>query len=110
MSFSRIIIYVKQLPVPVKFSSLVYLGVAFGYNFFNAYVDAEQALIKYRNGGYHGYKTINSDWDAVKFGASENSIQRLWNSLTWPVSIAENIMPWIVLKLNPRQIEPAKND
>jgi len=96
----------KELPTPVKFSSLVYLGVALGYNFINAYVDAEQSLIEYRNGvtarkGINGHVNLKSEWEAVKYGASDNSLKRLWDSMTWPFSIAENIMPWIVLKLTP---------
>jgi hypothetical protein len=43
-----------------------------------------------------------SDFDAVKYGCSYNSGERVWNGLLWPIEIYSNTIPHVVLALNPK--------
>ena len=40
---------------------------------------------------------VKSEWDAVKYGSQVNCGERLWDSICWPITITNNIIPWLVL-------------
>ena len=96
------IIFVKELPKPVKYSSFAYIGCLLIYNASGSYIDAKQYLEKYRENQLTNDEKneIKSDWDAVKYGANLNCVRRLWDSIIWPVTITNNIIPWLVLTFN----------
>ena len=96
------VIFIKELPRPVQYSSLAYLGCLLCYNAASSYIDAKSYLINYREGRLtqNEAKIIKSEWDAVKYGAYVNVGERLWNSLIWPITITNNIIPFLVLTLN----------
>lgn len=98
-------VFIKEMPKPVSFG-LVYLGCLVSYNGVASYNDATRHLAMFRSGTLHAGPSIRSEWDAVKYGATVNSAQRFWDSLVWPVTVVENIIPWIALALNP----PPKGD
>ncbi len=100
-----LIVFIKELPKPVRYSGAAYLGCLLCYNAGSSYIDAKNYLIKYRENTLDDSENIQSEWDAVKYGASVNSLERLWNSLIWPITITNNIIPWIVLTLNKKKIE-----
>jgi hypothetical protein len=105
MIIGKFLVYYKQLPQPIKLSSIVYLSCLLGYNLFGTYNDSKIYLDKYRKGELEK-KDLKSDWDAVKYGANYNFLERLFESLIWPVTTINNIIPAIVLALNP----PKKDD
>jgi hypothetical protein len=45
---------------------------------------------------------VKSDWDAVKYGASVKCLERFWDSILWPITLTNNIIPFLVLTLNPQ--------
>lgn len=102
-----LIFFIKELPKPVRYSGAAYLGCLLCYNAGSSYIDAKNYLIKYRESTLddNEKKDLKSEWDAVKYGASVNSLERLWNSLIWPITVTNNIIPWIVLTLNKKKIE-----
>jgi hypothetical protein len=102
MSINRIHVFVKEMPRPIQLCSLLYIASILGYNCAHAYSCSKQYLAKFRARRLtqQEEKLIKDEWDAVKYGATHKSLERLWNSIIWPISIAENIIPWIVLKLN----------
>lgn len=93
----------------------VYVVSLLGYNICGTYIDAKKRLTQYRKGTFESNGTnfrevekIKNEWDAVKYGASENTLERLWDSLLWPITIIKNTIPAIVLALNPNQDQEKK--
>lgn len=99
---SKFYIFIKEMPRPLRFGSFAYVASIIGYNCFHAYSDSKCYLDKFRQNKLNELerRQIKDDWDAVKYGAKYHSGERLWNSIIWPISIADNIIPWIVLQLN----------
>ncbi len=108
----NLLVTFKNLPQPVRWSSIAYVSCLFGYNLIGSYMNAKNFLNKYRSGELAELKKssqisqlhidmIKSDWDAVKFGAKYNAFERLFDSIIWPIRLTEDIIPSIVLALNP---------
>lgn len=81
-------------------SSVLYTGVG-------SYMDAKKYLVKYRNNELSqlnlnklDLNTIQSDWDAVKYGSKIHFWNRFSDSLIWPYRMSANIVPGIVLFFN----------
>lgn len=98
----------KQLPKPVRYTSIVYMAGIFTYNVVGSYYDSKDFLLKFRQNrlgdlGLSESETryITTDWDAVRIGAKWNAYGRLWNSIIWPISSISKIVPSVVLALNP---------
>jgi hypothetical protein len=111
----NLLVTFKNLSRPVRWSTIAYISCLFGYNVIGTYVDAKNYLNKYRSGEINKSKhneeeDIKSEWDAVKFGAQYNAFKRLYDSIIWPISVAENIIPTIVLALNPPPVNSVKTD
>ncbi len=109
----EIVVIFKELPKPVKLSSALYVTCILGYNIYGTYYDSKTCLDKFREGklgelGIDNYqkKQIKTDWDAVKYGANYRCLERLWDSIVWPITSITNLVPSIVLMLNP----PKKNE
>lgn len=76
-----------------------------------SYNNSKRFLLSYRNQTFiqvfkglgldNDIKKIKTEWDAVVFGAKYNFIDKLFNSLFWPYTLFEGIIPSIVLSLNP---------
>lgn len=81
----------------------IYVGSLLLYNGFGAWFDAKNKLIQYREDKLNKYERdeIKDQWSAVKYGANENSNDRFFESVIWPVKAITNIIPFIVLQLNP---------
>lgn len=95
-------VYIKQLPKPIKLSTTLYFGSSLLYTCIGSYTNSKNYLFKYRNKELHTYEIeiINSEWDAVKYGASVDFFERFLNAVVWPYSITKNIIPSVVLFLN----------
>ena len=106
MSLSRFLVTFRELPRPIKWSSMVYITCGISYNIVGTYIDSKVYLQKYRN-GIECHSSVTNDWEATKFGANENSFGRLWDSIVWPINVITNVVPSIVLTLNPH---PPKNE
>ena len=98
-NMDKYIIYFKQLQRPIQFTTYIYLGSVLLYNGIGAWFDAKNQLIQYREGKLNKNTEIKNEWDAVKYGANENSFERFFNSIIWPVKTTTNIIPFIVLKV-----------
>lgn len=100
----NLLVTFRNLPQPVRWSSIAYVSCIFGYNVIGSYASAKDYLKKYRSGelANSSYASeIKSDWDAVKFGPKYNAFERLFDSIIWPIRLTEDIIPSIVLALNP---------
>jgi hypothetical protein len=84
----------------IVFSSKLYISCLLAYNAYGTYCESKHYLIRYREDTLYGHKEIQSDWDAVKYGARHNSVERLYDSIAWPITCIMNIIPGIVLALN----------
>lgn len=95
-------VYVKQLPKPIKLTTGLYFGSSLLYTCVGSYSDSKDYLIKYRTGKLDKYDAdkINSEWEAVKYGSKVNFAERFLNAVIWPYSITKNIIPSIVLMMN----------
>lgn len=105
-------IYFKQLPRPIQLSTYVYVGSLLLYNAVGAWYDAKNKLIQYRKNNLTPYEknNIKDEWSAVKYGANENSAERFFNSIIWPVKTITNLIPFMVLQLNPPPITETKTN
>ncbi len=104
----------KQLSSPIRLTTIVYFSCLLGYNIVGTYMDSKIYLDKYRtrrlvelNLSTNEIESIKSDWDAVKYGANSRALERLWDSIVWPVTTVKYIVPAIVLTMNP---PPPRND
>lgn len=99
---SRIILYFKQLPKPIRLS-YAYIGLLLGYNAIGSFIDSKNKLIEFRENKLPELDRpyIKDDWSAVKYGAGLNSTERLFNSVIWPAKIISNLIPFLVFTLNP---------
>jgi hypothetical protein len=98
------------MPEPVRLTTLIYFGSLLSWNTYFTYMDSKKCLELFRNNkitelGKEGVTNfqianIKTDWDAVLFGATMNSGERLWDSIWWPLTAIQNIIPAIVLFLN----------
>lgn len=104
-SIETVIIFVKELPQPVKLTTYFYLTSIFCYNFFGTYSDSKMYLDKFRDNNLTAgeKKEITDEWSAVKYGANKNFGQRVWESFFWPITLSKNIVPWMVLTLNKKK-------
>lgn len=101
---ASIFVFIKQLPKPVSYCGTIYLSCLLGYNGVASYMSAKRHLEMFRGDELKTLKPpINTEWEAVKYGAYVNSGERLWNSIVWPVKLIENLVPWLVLTLNPKK-------
>ena len=100
MSLSRFLVTFRELPPPIRWSSILYITGGFGYNIFGTYVDSKTYLQKYRNGTTCD-SSVTNEWEATKFGANEDAFGRLWDSIVWPINVITNVVPSIVFTLNP---------
>jgi hypothetical protein len=90
-----------------------YLLCSTGYCIGHSYKNSKNFLIHYRTNKlaeldlpeYEKTK-IKSEWDAVKYGAGYMFYDTFWCSIIWPISIASDIMPTIVLLINPPPPKP----
>lgn len=100
------------MPRPIQLSTYVYLGSLLLYNAVGAWNDAKNKLIQYRENKLKEYekKNITDEWTAVKYGANENSGERFFNSIIWPVKTITNLIPFMVLQLNPPPITKTKTN
>jgi hypothetical protein len=111
---AKLFVTFNQLPNSMRYSTIVYLSCLFGYNIVGTYVDSKIYLAKYRsnklvelNLSKNEMQSIKNDWDAVKYGANAHALERLWDSIVWPITTVKNIVPAIVLIMN---TPPRKND
>lgn len=109
----KIIVNFKELPKPVKLTTIGYFTCLFGYNIYGTYIDSKTYLEKFREGNLttidrfnrYDIEMIKNDWDAVKYGANSHCSERLWDSIIWPITLITNIIPATVLALNPPSIQ-----
>lgn len=110
MNLNNQLAKMRCIPSEHGLAVLSYLSGLIAYNVVGAYIDAKDILNKYREGkleetGMCKFDVVNikSEWHAVKYGANANSISRFFDSLIWPVSTATDIVPAVVLFLNPKK-------
>lgn len=88
-----------------RYGTIIYLGCILLYNIHISYIDSRTRLLEFRNRkSYHGLSSevdnIRNEWQAVKFGATENLYMNLYTSIIWPFTLIGNIIPYIVFKIN----------
>lgn len=90
------------MPKPVSYTFISYFGFLLSYNAIGSYSNAKQYLKKYRENALSPNERdqMKSEWEAVKYGAHVNSYELLWDSIIWPVTLTNNIIPFLVLTLN----------
>ena len=87
-------------------TAIVYLCGIVAYNIFGCYSDSMDYLNRFRQNQLTEYekKKILTEWDAVKYGANNNYLQRFYDSVMYPFNTISktisNIIPMIVLLSN----------
>ena len=92
--FRTLTVFYKELPKSIRYTTCIYIGTLLSYNAICTYFDSKDKLLDYKNDNLDNYQkqVIKNEWDAVKYGASEYSWNRLFNSILWPVSIITDII------------------
>lgn len=95
-------IFITKMPKPVRYGGLAYCSCLVIYNICESYIDAKKMLMQYRENKLTVYQQekITCEWEAVKYGSHEFFWERFWNSVLWPITITNNIIPSLVLYLN----------
>ena len=108
----KLFVKFMQLPAPTRITTIMYLSCLLGYNIIGTYADSTTYLNKYRLEQQSlnkkecvgsEWSAVKSDWEAVKYGANHHLWERLFASIVWPITTIKNIVPSIVLMLNPPQ-------
>jgi hypothetical protein len=108
-------IYYQKLPQPIRYSGYIYLSGMFIYNCYGSYQDSVTYLNNfydnklssvilqniYRNYNLESVNDI-SPWEVVKYGSVIHAEERFWKAFIFPFTIANSIIPSIVLALNKR--------
>ncbi len=90
---------IAELSDPKKISLAIYSACAvFGF-LFATYNDGKQELVKRRVDRQKSPKT--GDWIGIKNACVGNMFWNFFESVIFPYTVASNIMPKIVLLLNP---------
>jgi len=89
----------NQLSLTTKSYIHIYVLSALTYNLVESYYDAFEYLKKYEksNLSTEEKRIIKSPLDAAKYGVLIKFYDRIWYSLTWPFSLAINIVPMTVV-------------
>ena len=111
--YKQIIFTFNKLPKKIQISSYVYLSSIIITNFIFTYNNSKKNLLLFRDSKLKNkdfkvydnktrYKDliILNEWDAVSYGASENFYMNLFESIIFPLTLAKNLIPSIVLSLN----------
>ena len=79
-----------------------YFGGAGLYNGAQTFNNGQQALVQHReqNKASASRSPFATDWEAAYEGCRKDSFAVFWRSLIWPLSIASQVMPSLVLLLN----------
>jgi hypothetical protein len=94
--------YQKLLQYKVLAS--VYVVGIVTYNAVGCYDSALQTLKRFDNKQLLQHERhLTTQWDAVKFGSSYQYGSRLFDSIIFPVTVVNNAIPLLVLKLHGRQ-------
>ena len=96
---NSVVVYFKQLPNPVKYTTIGYLSLLVLYNTVSTFTDSKKSLDLHRQNSHK--KKFASEWEAVKYGAKEHFTERLFDSIVWPVTTIQDFIPYLVLKLHP---------
>lgn len=93
--------YFKNLSKQFKFKINLYVCSILLYNASLCWIDAKNKLIQYQENKLCEYEKvkIKNEWDAVKYGAYYNSVERFFETIFWPINIISNIIPYVVLNL-----------
>ena len=86
----------------------VFLGTYFSLftssYIFSTYSDGKENLLLFREGKLDS--SILTDWQAAKLGCKKNVWRNFVESVIFPYTLFSNVMPSIVLKLNPKPVSP----
>lgn len=85
--------------IPLQYIKYYVIGI-FSYNYIETYLSSKSCLRAYQNDKLSRYTDINSEVDAVNYGAAYNRSGRFLNSLFWPATGILNTIPYIVLNFN----------
>ncbi len=95
----QVIKTISELSDPKKYGLVVYSAFAiFGF-LFATYNDGKEELLKRRADRQKLAK--NGDWIGIKNACVGNMFWNFFESVIFPYTVASNIMPKVVLLLNP---------
>jgi len=96
---TKIVQNFKHLSPRTKIFFGVYAGLVFAHNTFTNYNIGKIALLDYRNDNGR----TKSEFETVKDAVCEGSFSRLLSSFVFPYTLVSDVMPGVVLYLNPKQ-------
>lgn len=80
-------------------SLIIYMSIVFIYNFQKTYIDSAHMLHVFRSGSaVPDY--VKNDWDAAWYGAYNDFRARLHRLFIWPLTLALDFVPALVLYMN----------
>jgi len=72
----------------------------------NAYIDSKYELTRFREGKTEAFDVrwhkIHDDRCAARYGAVKDFPIHLMSSVLWPIMLPINIVPYVVVKMTPR--------
>jgi hypothetical protein len=74
------------------------------------YTDGKSHLLKERKNAkiQNRILGIDQEWNIVKEGCARNTMRRLFQSIFFPYIVFQNIIPSLILKLNPEETKEQK--
>jgi hypothetical protein len=76
----------------------LYFAGAVLFNVSQTFNNGQESLVQHRT--HKDRSKFASDWEAVYAGCQKDGFSIFWRSLIWPVSIASQVVPSLVLFLN----------
>ena len=98
MTFSS---FIKNLPKPVIYSGKVYFFGVITYNGTLTFADSKKYLTKFKENRLNDNERefIKTEWDAIKYGSEKYALERLWDSVIWPIKLTNNFIPFVVFSI-----------
>lgn len=84
-----------------KTLAIIYASGIVLYNAAGSYDGAMQTLKRFEAKTPYGHEShLTTQWDAVKYGSNYHSVNRFLNSIIFPITAINDMIPIVVLKLH----------
>lgn len=98
---TTLIQHIKSVPLPIRCVTYSYITVALGMHFSSTYNDCKMEVLKYDRSDKDDEIRLKTRYEIAKQGANKNWWDNMGNSIIWPCTFINSVVPWIVLSLNP---------
>lgn len=98
--------FFAKMPWWQKYGGGVWLGGAVTYAGVRSYNEGKAELLATRKARQMGHR-VPDDWEAALKGSRQDPFDTVVGSLFWPVTLARNAVPHLVVAMNPDDSPPS---